>query len=277
MIAAVDSGGSNTDVILARRDGAVAERVTLPWLSVSDEKSLRQALDGAAVPWDALTAIGVTGGRHQQLPERLGALPVVHVDEMAAIARGAQLCASVSNALVMSMGTGTAFVAVGAGAPRHLGGTAIGGGTVMGLSRLLLGVTDAAEIGALAGRGDRQAVDLSVGDVVGGAAGIIPPHLTASHFGKAARPDLAPPSRADIAAGLIEMIGQVLGRLGLMAARTVGESTVVLTGHVADWPGIRDAISRVAGAFGGDIIVPPNPGFATAMGVLAHLFEAVHD
>lgn len=38
------------------------------------------------------------------------------------------------------MGTGTSFVEVKNGIPRHLGGIGIGGGTIMGLSKIMLNI-----------------------------------------------------------------------------------------------------------------------------------------
>lgn len=274
MLAAVDLGGTNTDLLLAEPDGTVSRSVVLPGVAVSTVEGLAGALEAAGAPLASLSAVGITGGRHRALPTGFEGVPLRHIDELRAIGRGGLVAAGVDSALVMSMGTGTALVAAGPEGLRHLGGTAVGGGTVVGLARLLLGTTDPKHIGELAAAGDRRAVDLSVGDIVGGPVGIVPAEMTASHFGRVAQSShdgVASPE--DIAAGIMELVGQVLGRLGLMAARSQGLDTLVLTGHVADWPCIHAAVNRVAFTFGGSIIVPPDPGFATARGVLAALLS----
>lgn len=275
MLAAVDLGGSNTDILLADADGAVTRSVVLRGYAVLDAGGLSRALDGAGAERDSLQGIAVTGGRSRSLPAMLGGIPLHRVEEPEAIGRGGLLASGLGKALVMSMGTGTALVAAGPEGFRHLGGTAVGGGTVLGLARLMLRTTDPIEIGDLAAHGSPRAVDLSVGDIVGGPVGIIPAGMTASHFGKVGRlADDAPlPAPEDLAAGLLELVGQVLGRLGLMAARSLGFERLVLTGHVADWPGVAQAITRVGGTFGGDVVVPPDPGFATARGALAALMD----
>jgi type II pantothenate kinase len=275
LLAAVDLGGTNTDVVLARGDGTVVRTAVLPWPAVRDLDGLARALLAAGADPAALTAVAVTGGRHRELPERLGGTPIVHVDEPLAIGRGGLIAAGVPRALVASIGTGTAFIAAGPEGCRHLGGTAVGGGTVLGLARLLLGTIDPLRIDALAAAGDPRAVDLSVGDIVGGPVGIVPAEMTAAHFGRVGRlvdADRVRPE--DIAAGLLELVGQVIGLLGLTAARTHGHERLVLTGHGAEWAGVRAAIARLAGAFGGGVIVPPEPGLATARGALAALQAA---
>jgi type II pantothenate kinase len=275
MLAAVDLGGTNTDVLLARQDGTVLRSVMLPWVSVRDLADLARVLEMAGADLDHLSDVAVTGGRHRELPDAIGKARLIHVGELAAIGRGGLLAAGVERALVMSMGTGTAFVSAGPGGFSHLGGTAVGGGTVLGLARLTLGTTDPIRIGELAAAGDARKVDLSVGDIIGGGVGVVPAEMTAAHFGRVGRPseEGAAVNPADIAAGLIELVGQALGRMGLLAARSAGQDAVVLTGHLVEWAGIGMAVRRVAGAFGGNVVIPPDPGFATARGALAALLD----
>ena len=52
--------------------------------------------------------------------------------------------------MVVSMGTGTSFVGVKNGVPVHLGGIGIGGGTIIGLSKLMLNTNDIDKIQELA-------------------------------------------------------------------------------------------------------------------------------
>lgn len=272
MLVAVDLGGTNVKVLLARPDGVVLDSAVMPWVMVDDVDGLAHLLESAGARLSAVRAIAITGGRHRRLPSLLGDTPIVHVDELTAIGRGGLIAAGVERALVMSMGTGTAMVAAGPEGVWHLGGTAVGGGTVLGLARLLLGTVDPEEIGRLAEAGDPRHVDRSVGDIVGGSIGIVPADMPAAHFGRVAQPSFeGPVAREDIAAGLMELVGQSVGRLGLMAARAHGFDLLVVTGHAVEWAGIRAALNRVSGLFGGRIVVPLQPGLATARGALAVL------
>ena len=76
------------------------------------------------------------------------------------------------------IGTGTSVLALGAGHAKRVGGSALGGGTLLGLGRLLLGVDSFDEICALAARGDRRSVDL-----------LRRRHLPGGEIASAARPE----------------------------------------------------------------------------------------
>ena len=88
------------------------------------------------LPWlsPAPACIAATGMGAPLLGEAVGAVPVRHADEFSAIASGALALSGLPRALVASVGTGTAFVLAEHGAPaRHLGGSGVGGGTLLGL------------------------------------------------------------------------------------------------------------------------------------------------
>ena len=59
----------------------------------------------------------------------------------------------------------------------HCSGTGVGGGTVLGLSKLLLDTSDPKEIASLAEKGNKSQVDLILEDVVSGPIGQLPPSV----------------------------------------------------------------------------------------------------
>ncbi len=279
-VAAVDFGGTNFDVLLVR--SGVISRQFFPAGQLLTADVLRSLLKQAGVEDpSALRWIAVTGGRHQTLPDSLDGTALHKVEELRAIGRGGLLASGLGEALVVSLGTGTAMVAARGRRMTHLGGSGVGGGTLLGLSRLLLGTTDAAEIDALAERGDPGKIDLTVGDIVGGPVGMIPASATASHFGKASgvvagtwRGDDAQADREHVAAALLNLVGQATVRLALLMANAHGYAAVVLIGHLADLEGIRRAAEMIGSLFGGRLTVPPYPGFGVALGALAEAADA---
>jgi len=274
-VAAVDLGGTNFDVVVAH-DGRLVRRF-FPAGQPLSEGTVRDLLllSGVARP-DALRWIAVTGGRHRQLPDHLGDARLIKVEEVPAIGRGGLLASGLAEAMVVSLGTGTALVAARGDRFTHMGGSGVGGGTLLGLSRLLLGTTDAAALDALAQRGHTAEMDLTVGDIVGGPVGMVPTSATASHFGKASGVvagkwvgDVDQAGSEHVAAALMNLVGQTALRLALLAARMNGFGTVVLLGHLADLAGIRAAALQMGALFGGDLVIPPHPGFGVALGALA--------
>jgi len=171
--------------------------------------------------------------------------------------------------LVVSAGSGTAVVAVRGERCTHVTGTGVGGGTLLGLGRLLLHTTDPGEIDALARRGDPNGADLSLGDVVSGPIGQLPADATAVNFGRLAHRDLVV-SREDLAAALVALVGQVIGTVAVNAARAQQIERIVVTGHLIDMSSVRAALEQVGDIYGMPITLPPNAGCGTALGALLH-------
>ena len=221
MYAAIDFGISNTDAV-ACRDGEW-KRWTRPSEGRPDADLVRAVLAAGGIELAPLQRLAVTGGQHKLLPERIDGCPLIAVNEVTAIGRGGQALAGLAMEddaplLVVSAGSGTAVVAAQGDAYAHVTGTAVGGGTLLGLSRLLLHTVDHDEIDALARRGDPNGADLSLGDVVTGPIGNLPADATAANFGRLAREDVAV-SREDLAAALVTMVGQTIALVAINAAR----------------------------------------------------------
>jgi len=168
----------------------------------------------------------------------------------------------------VSAGSGTAMIAARApGSFEHVTGTAVGGGTLLGLARLLVGTSDPTELAALAVHGDASRVDSTLRDAIGGGVGRLPAHATAVNFGRV--PALAEaPARADVAAALFTLVPQVIAVIALNAARAAGLERVVIVGHLPDLQGVRDTIERVWEYYGvtPGPIIPASGGAATALG-----------
>ena len=67
--------------------------------------------------------------------------------------------------LVANMGTGTSFTLYSDEGYRHLNGTGIGGGVLLGLSQRMLGISNPDELEALATLGDLSAVNIVIDDI----------------------------------------------------------------------------------------------------------------
>jgi type II pantothenate kinase len=271
MRAAIDFGLTNIDVAV-QAPGGVLQRCMLPSTGNVDVAQLERALKATGHDLAAFDHVAVTGGQHRRLPRQVGKLTVSGVDEVTAIGRGGLYLAGFAEALVVSAGSGTAMVAARPAGVHHATGSAVGGGTLQGLGKLLLGTSDALEIDALACKGNSNAVDLTLLEATGGVLGRLPADANAVNFGRIARlkdgDPAAQPSREDVAAGLVLMIGQVIAVIAINAARAEGLQHIVVVGHVVDLPSVRKVLSTVAGYYQASITVPDMPGAATAIGAL---------
>ena len=236
----------------------------------ADTGVLARALRELGVEPADVARLAVTGGRSRTLPEAWSGVPLVKVAEPEAIGRGGLALAGLRRALVISCGTGTAMVMADRdlGTYRHVSGTAVGGGTLVGLGHALLGERDAQALAALAADGDASGVDTTLGEVLGGGVGDLPPEATAVNLGRLV--DLAgPPARADLAAGLVAMVAQVIALLAINAARAHDLADVIATGRLAQLAPVRATFDAVADLYRRPrFVVPPAGARATAMGAV---------
>jgi type II pantothenate kinase len=181
---------------------------------------------------------------------------------MTAIGVGGTTLAGKDDALVVSMGTGTAAVSVKGGEIRHVAGTGVGGGTLLGLSKHLLNVSRLETLEQLASTGDLSRVDLTVGDLAGGPIGFLPADATASNFGKLTS-DATP---QDKARALVNMIAEVIVVIAVGAAGANGHSDIVLTGKLVRVKSFVDRIKATRRLFPLNFIIPPHAEYATAIG-----------
>jgi type II pantothenate kinase len=213
----------------------------------SDLGAVRALVEG----WGPQRVVA-TGGGADRLGADVAGAPVEHVSEFDAWARGAPLVAADEGMglppryLLVSLGTGTSVLSIDDGRVERVGGTALGGGTVLGLGRLLLGVESFAELAALAERGDRRGVDLLVGDVYRGADAPILRDLTAASFAKlhSTRPE-------DLAHALMGLVGENVALLCGGFARGLSIDGVVYCGStLAENPALRRIVSEITTLFG---------------------------
>ncbi len=264
---AVDIGMTNIDLVLETESGLVRQMLTNQREEASDQ--VRQALKAVGEDLPERLPVGVTGGRYRTLPEVLDGHPLHKVDEMLALGLGGLVLSGLEEALVVSAGTGTAMVAARKDDVHHVTGSAVGGGTLLGLSKLILGADDPAEINRLASEGDAAAVDIMLTEAVGGEVGLLPAKANAVNLGKLDRENGF--TRENLAAGLVRLVAQVIAVIALNAANAEGLADIVLVGHLMDLESIRDEVALVGDFYQRSFIVPENPGYGTVMGVLAML------
>ena len=263
MIIGLDIGASMTKGVLMDNSSIIKSFSTLTSDSVASALKVLKAL--LRNKQGIKLVIAASGGGSRKIRKELLNLPVIRVDEIQAIGIGGLTLAGKSKGLIINAGTGTAMVVAYNNGERviHIGGTGIGGGTIHGLSSRMLGIDEFEEIERLAKRGDASNVDLTVRDIVGGPVGIIPADATASNFGKLH----ASASREDVAAGIFNMVCQVVGVIGAMAAKAYGlEEHVIITGGLVKSRLASKIISDTMKLFSVRPLIPENCEYCAAVG-----------
>ena len=236
-----------------------------------------QAIEQVARKVESSSAahIGLTGGGASKLASLLRS-DTVRAVEFDAWRRGAeellrQQGRNRSGAfLLVSLGTGTSAILVKEGEAIRVGGTALGGGTIVGLAAALTGSANFAEISERAQRGDRRRVDLLVSDIYPAGELSLPGDLNAASFAKLAlREQHGTADPRDLAHAIIGLVGENVGLIcgGLAVAARV--SRVVYGGStLRNNPTLIDILETIAATHGHEAVFLENPEFAGALGAL---------
>ncbi|MBR4545321.1 MAG: pantothenate kinase [Oscillibacter sp.] len=272
VILGIDVGGSTTKVVGLREDKTVLSMLRAkaedPLTSLYG--ALGNYLSGNGLSLENVRRVALTGVGASYEEGGVFHLPTRRVDEFSASGTGALALSGRESALVVSMGTGTAFLWVERGKRvEHLCGSGIGGGTLGGLCRKLVGMERFGSIKKLAERGDLGRVDLTIRDLTRNPAVTLDPTLTAANFGNLAE-DATP---ADLAAGTVNLVLQAIGTMTVLACRCCDTKTVVLTGSMTTLPQAGENFRNFEKLYGIHYIIPESATFATAIGAALCAFD----
>ena len=265
VILGIDIGGSTTKIVGLRTDGSVLSmlRVRAEDQVTSLYGALGNYLTSNGLTLKDVRRVVLTGVGASYVEGDIYGLPTCKVDEFSASGTGALALSGQDSAVVVTMGTGTAFMwAEKDGTVRHLCGSGIGGGTLGGLCRKLVGMERFGQIKKLAAQGDLGQVDLTIADITCNPAPTLDPTLTAANFGNLAE-DASP---ADLAAGAVNLVLQAIGTMTVLACQCCDTRTVILTGSMTTLDQVKPNFENFEKLYGIHYIVPENATFATAIG-----------
>ena len=270
VIIGIDVGGSTTKIVGI---GNVEDKPTLiepQFVRANDPLTATYGAFGKftdenAIEIPSISRVMMTGVGASFVKRDLYGLPSERVDEFHSIGLGGIYLSQLDEALVVSMGTGTAMVhAKKSGEMKYLGGTGVGGGTLMGLSKIMLSVETIEHIVEYADGGDLANIDLRIKDLAApGAASALSADLTASNFGNVS--DIA--GKGDIARGILNMVYETIGMTAIFAARSCGVKNVVLTGNLTanEYCTVKfDEFNHLG--YGVNFIIPKLARYATVIG-----------
>lgn len=272
IILGIDIGGSTTKIVGLRSDGTTIamHRVQAQDPITSLYGAMGNFLFTNRLQLGDVSRIALTGVGASYIDSDIYGIPTEKVEEFAAVGVGGLALSGQDRAVVVSMGTGTAFIWAERGKPvRHLCGSGVGGGTLAGLCSRLCGTRKYQQIVKLASEGDVARVDLTVGDLTRNSHPSLPLDITAANFGNVSDDAAA----GDFAAGAINMVLQSIGTTAVMACRFCNCETAVLTGFMSNLPQARECFDLFTRLHGIQFVIPDSATHATSIGAALHLVE----
>lgn len=272
VVIGIDIGGSSTKIVGFSAKGKEWELIEPQIIKANDPITATYGAFGKFTDENNLaisdiSKIMMTGVGASYVKNSLYGLKCQRVAEFDSIGRGGTYLSGLSSALVVSMGTGTAMVhAREDGRMNYLGGTGVGGGTLVGLSKLLLNVESMKHIEKFAEAGSLDNIDLRIKDMTASNSMTqLEGDLTAANFGKLS--DIA--TKDDVALGIMNLVFETVGMISIFAARSVGAKDIILTGNVTRLAHCKrkfDEFNHLEIGKGLNFIIPERSRFATAIG-----------
>ena len=267
----IDVGGSTTKIVGFRKNNGESTLIEPLFVRAADavtsiygafgKFTLQNELELSDIDRVLMTGVGASF-----IDKPIYGLDCRKVSEFECVGRGGLYLSGLDEAIVVSMGTGTALmhskIVDGKVETKYLGGTGVGGGTLLGLSRRMIGVDSIEHIEQLAAEGDLQKVDLRICDISNDENFLISSNLTASNFGKLS--DIA--NNNDIALGIANMVAETVAMMSIFAARSFNVKNVVLTGNLTTLNSITNAFVDLEKNFGVRFIIPELAQFGTVIG-----------
>jgi len=263
LVLGLDVGGSTTKVV-GFEDGKILECVIVKASDplASAYAGLGRFLEASGRKFIQIDKVMATGVGASYLSGDLLDRRTIVVNEFESVGIGGIFLAGIPEAVVVSMGTGTSLVEARGSVVRHLIGSGVGGGTLLGLADRLLNVNDFDTIDQLSQRGQLEKIDLTVGDLTQKDIPGLTPTTTASNFGKLV--GLSEPE--DVAAGIVNLIFQSVATASVLAARLCQLGSVVVTGNLTRISLGREILAAFSKLYGVTFLIPERAEFATATG-----------
>ena len=264
VIIGIDVGGSTTKIVGYYEDGKLVARLMVEAADplTSAYGALGKFVNENKLSLSQVKQIVLTGVGASLFKDDIYGIPARHVDEFKAIGLGGLALSNKKEGLIISMGTGTAFVRADKTGIRHIGGSGVGGGTVLGLCGRLCNARSFETIVELAHNGDLKKVDLNISDISAGDISTLAPEVTASNFGKMADGLTA----EDLARGVLNMVFQTIGMLAVFACRNDNVKDVIITGTLSTVPCAKTLFKQVERLYNIKFIIPAHSIYATATG-----------
>ena len=269
IVIGIDVGGSTTKIVGFEKDGDKRRIIAPQFISANDPLTATYGAFGKftdenRIAISNIERVYMTGVGASYIKRNLYGIDCVRVPEFTCIGRGGLYLSGLDNALIVSMGTGTALVHANGENMDYLGGTGVGGGTLVGLSKLMCGAESIDHIVELGENGNLANVDLRIKDMTAkDALGGLPGDMTAANFGNVS--EIA--DKGDVARGIMNLVYETVAMVSVFAARQAGVKDVVLTGNLTRLGFCAEKFREINSmGYGVNFTIPEMSQFSTVIG-----------
>lgn len=270
IVIGIDIGGSTTKIV-----GISNNEILTPMMVKATDPiaslfgAFGKFINRNSLSLSDIEKIAITGVGSSYIEKSIYGIETVKVQEFLANGYGGLYLSGLKSAIIVSMGTGTALVDATPDGIIHIGGTGIGGGTMLGLADKMLNVREIQYLIDMAKDGNLSNVDLTVADISKDELPTLPPFTTASNFGKLT--DVT--SKNDIALGIMNLVFQTIGTIAVFAARGENQKSIVLIGNLTTIPQCRAVFDSLEAIYNYRFIIPGHAEYGTAVGAALSLLD----
>jgi type II pantothenate kinase len=263
MIIGIDIGSTTTKAVSIEAGGHIRKIKTKAMDAVTAATgALGKMLMENDIKIGDIERIMITGAGASKIKNDLFGIPTVRVDEMQSIGIGGMYLSGKDDIVITNIGTGTAIIDARRNSITHMGGSGVGGGTILGLAKKLISTSDFNGIMEQAEQGNLNQVDLNLEDIMDMDLSFLNRETTASNFGKM----LDTARNEDIALGILNLVFQVIGMLSVFAAKSKNTDKVIVTGNGSHNPIGKKILDDITIMYSVGFEYPADAEYTTAIG-----------
>lgn len=261
-IIGIDSGSSTIKIIEVNEQKEILHKLILN--KVPTMQALEIFINKEKIDVKNIQKIVLTGVGKDEIKEDIYNIPTIKVDEFISIGMGGLNLSNQKKGLVVSIGTGTAFVEARGKKFKHIGGTGIGGGTLLNLCKQIADCDSINKINETIKNGNLNNIDLRIQDITTKEIKTLPPDITSANFGKLSENA----TKEDLCMGIVNMIFETIGVMAVFGAQRTRLKNIIVVGNVATMPYIKIVLKKIEKLHNVKFIIPKQAQFATVIGAI---------
>ena len=258
----IDIGTTNIKIIETNENLKIKNKAI--FARIDPNIALENFVNTNNINMNNVEKIAITGIGTDKFTKEKYKASIIEIPEFIAIGNCGKIVLKNEDFVVASAGTGTAFIKNKDGVITHMGGTGIGGGTLINLCKSVLPNTTFKEINEAIQKGNLANVDLKIKDVTTNNIATLPKDTTAVNFGKLDNNA----TKEDIVLGIVNMIFETIGVMSALIAKGDDIKKIIVTGQIAKIPYAKEVLNKIEILHNVEFIIPENAEYMTALGAI---------